>query len=810
MSPWLNELKISNFRSVRGAITVPLGGSVVLIHGPNAAGKTSVLSAIEMGLTGRLATLVRAEPEYERHLLHRGAAAGRIELFANRLEGVEDAGADADLTVGPAGATGTPLLKGGLPSFFTERCYLAQQSLGRLLEIYQVANSAAGSPLTLFVNDLLRLDQLESLIDGLHVAGDLRRVKKIPEYANAEQLLDRLTKKHQDEAAGDAVDAAEVERLQGRVQEALAGLAEGSPLANAQGMQVVLEEDVEEARLRDLARHRRDLKALEERVVVASKDSEASLHREAESTASSAREALEAWRRAHGERIENALARAEKVLREPAAREGAMLRRSEGERQRVAAERLRAQGVIERDDVAAAQLKVLDEQIANTEARLAIVEDEQLALTRDVSELARVLAEVAAHVDSEVCPVCQRDFAEVSVVPLSEHLVGRLDQLSQSSRTFQQSLEQRTMLRTEVAASRRRREALFGERLSQPDRVATKARIAELTELELELEQLRPALEAGDIASRAANLADQTLGVLRARGGVLGEARDRLGELAKLIGEGPPEDTESVESVFRRLVARVNRDEARCVELQGLRRDALAANKQLQALGHRRSATKEAMSHREKQMTGLRGALAGVVGRMHEARALAEAARTVRSTVIGRVFNETLNKIWRDLFVRLAPSEAFVPAFRVPDITKGPVVAQFETVHRDGERGGAPGAMLSAGNLNTAALTLFLALHLAVEARLPCVLLDDPVQSMDEVHVAQFAALLRTFVRGHKRQVVIAVHERPLFEYLRLELSPAFSGERLVTVELKRNEAGETEAEPNIYAWKPDVVTFAA
>jgi DNA repair protein SbcC/Rad50 len=56
--------------------------------------------------------------------------------------------------------------------------------------------------------------------------------------------------------------------------------------------------------------------------------------------------------------------------------------------------------------------------------------------------------------------------------------------------------------------------------------------------------------------------------------------------------------------------------------------------------------------------------------------------------------------------------------------------------------------MLSAGNLNTAALTLFLALNLSVERRLPWILLDDPVQSMDEIHVAQFAALLCTLARG--------------------------------------------------------------
>ncbi|GMA74929.1 hypothetical protein GCM10025880_13460 [Methylorubrum aminovorans] len=106
--------------------------------------------------------------------------------------------------------------------------------------------------------------------------------------------------------------------------------------------------------------------------------------------------------------------------------------------------------------------------------------------------------------------------------------------------------------------------------------------------------------------------------------------------------------------------------------------------------------------------------------------------------------------------------------------------------------------MLSAGNLNTAALTLFLALHLSVDARLPCLVIDDPVQSMDEVHIAQFAALLRTFSKQMRRQVVIAVHERSLFDYLALELSPAFEGDRLYVIELGRNAIGQTT-----HRWDP-------
>jgi DNA repair protein SbcC/Rad50 len=69
---------------------------------------------------------------------------------------------------------------------------------------------------------------------------------------------------------------------------------------------------------------------------------------------------------------------------------------------------------------------------------------------------------------------------------------------------------------------------------------------------------------------------------------------------------------------------------------------------------------------------------------------------------------------------------------------------------------------------------------------------------MDEVHVAQFSALLRTLSKQKYRQVIIAVHERSLFDYLSLELSPAYLDDRLITVELAKSPDGTTTA-----VWKP-------
>lgn len=63
--------------------------------------------------------------------------------------------------------------------------------------------------------------------------------------------------------------------------------------------------------------------------------------------------------------------------------------------------------------------------------------------------------------------------------------------------------------------------------------------------------------------------------------------------------------------------------------------------------------------------------------------------------------------------------------------------------------------------------------------------------------------------KGLGKQVVIAVHERALFEYLTLELSPAFAGDSLITVEISRNFAGDAVADPHFYVFEDDKAVAA-
>ncbi|MNV87159.1 hypothetical protein D3C71_1812600 [compost metagenome] len=54
------------------------------------------------------------------------------------------------------------------------------------------------------------------------------------------------------------------------------------------------------------------------------------------------------------------------------------------------------------------------------------------------------------------------------------------------------------------------------------------------------------------------------------------------------------------------------------------------------------------------------------------------------------------------------------------------------------------------------------------------------------------------------RQVIIAIHERALFDYLTLELSPAFPGDSLITVEVSRTFEGDAVASPTVHGFVRD------
>lgn len=799
MSPRLKSLIVEDFRSIRGTQRLSLDAPTVLIHGPNGTGKTSLLSAIEFGLTGAVASFARFDPGYLAHLPHKKSPTGKCRVS---IEGDGLPSSSTEVVGDGNGVIGNGLLSDDLIRFFTERCYLPQAALGRLLEIYEHQDSRrSDSPLTRFVKELLGLEALDALIDGLHPSGDVRRLReKAPKFWSARSGASGMAR--QVKTATDAVTALQqtVADLDAQLRNDLGAFAapEGELDPGSLGPQIALDIERIEGLLSDLALRRRDVAAAEAQLVAVSRADGG--HREAiEAASAAAGAALIEWQTGPGADLQRLLIAIRERLpglpesaADPAATHAKAVTAVEAEVQRL-------QGIADRTAVDDKALLEVEEAIRQGAARLAAIDSE---LERDKGanqELAQALTAISSHIDDEQCPVCGRDFAEISDTPLAAHVSEEVQKLIAAAGRVQALVRDRSSTAAGVAQARRRQTELIARRLSDPQRDQNKLDLAQSSEWKTALAALADAASYGSRLRREASTAAGQLSILTTQqSGVLG-LRAELVEHARATGMSSPAEDEPLQALSARIMAEIQR-------LEETRRLALARHshtlERLTALSQRRAELEQAVA-RLSEIAALQTRTSKqreeAERRIAVAKDLANQAQRLRTEKVRQVFNDELNAVWSELFIRLAPDEEFVPAFALPMSGNGAVEAVLETHYRSGGKGGNPRAMLSAGNLNTAALTLFLALNLSVKPVLPWLIIDDPVQSMDDVHIAQFAALLRTLKR-ESRQVFLAVHDRQLFDYLTLELSPTFNGDRLITIELGRSADGMTTA-----PWAPRV-----
>jgi exonuclease SbcC len=800
MSIRLKSLLVEDFRSIRGTQRLSLDAPAVLIHGPNGTGKTSLLSAIEFGLTGAVASLARFDPGYLEHLPHKKSPTGkcRVALEVDGLSpGLTEVIGDGQ------GVNGSGLLAGDLSRFFVERCYLPQAALGRLLEIYEHQDSRrSDSPLTRFVKELLGLETLDALIDGLHSSGDVRRLREpAPMFwaarAGAPDLAKRV-KTATDSVASFSKQLSESER---DIRADLKDLAASNEPLAPEALTPLIESAIDriEARLLDLARRRRDLTAAGDQLSAALATDVGGQLEAAETALKTARETLAAWQRNTGATLQSLFTALRARLpglpdssADPAPTHATAMRA-------VDAEARRLQALADRDAADEKALSEVQESLRQGASRLATINAE---LERDSGanqELAQALTAISAHIDNETCPVCGREFSEISDTPLAAHVSQEVQRLISAAGRVQALVRDRSTSAAALTQAQRRQSQLTAQRLSPEQRDQNKIDLAQFTEWKTALTGFVEGASVGSRLQKEASTAAGQLSVLTSRQAGIGGLRAELMQHAATLGLPAPEDDVPLRSVLSNAIAVVDRDEATQQEAQSRyaqARKGLAVLTQLrEELAEAEGVFKEAKA--EQTMTTLRRDQAELV--IASARDLANRALALRTEKVRQVFNDELNAVWKELFIRLAPEEEFVPAFAVPGAGNGAVEAKLETHYRSGGRGGNPRAMLSAGNLNTAALTLFLALNLSAKPSLPWLIIDDPVQSMDDVHIAQFAALLRT-LKQEGRQVILAVHDRQLFDYLALELSPTFNGDRLITIELGRSADGMTTA-----PWFPTV-----
>lgn len=805
----IRSITISDFRRLGGTRTLPLDAPIVLIHGSNGAGKTSVLSALELGLTGQIRSLQRQDPRYTAHLPTLGQEFATVRVEVDRSFTGHD-GPAGPLTAGGSRIEGIPALPPEAANFYGERCYLDQASLGRLLELYQHREGQQESALAQFVNELLGLEQLDALRAGLSAANDLRSLKKL-----AGRLDDAATRADRAEAdltetTRDLTEArAEVDRARAMAHAAARSLGldlSESPTTEAT---VGLTDENADKRLigairraaadQDLDTERTLLRALQRDLIALGGRLDAAAARPSTHDLTKARDQLDqatqrftlwdsknrsdiqAWQRA---------ARTAGVVLDTDP--GADIDRALNGVQRV----------LDSQEALRTEQETTQSHLDADQRRLESLQERLLEAQEHATALVEGLASVRPAIVSDVCPVCDRDYAELGSGHLDAHVDVKITQLSQQGQHLLDLRQERDALLAEIARTEGDLAKTKAALLEPAQMRELEERVVELAGLRDAWQLLRPAAEVGRSLRTAEIQARHRVEELEAASSEDQFVRAELARCSAALSRSMPEGN-SVRTIWEILSTAVGSRLEEIGSRASVHRDGIAAAEHMEQVLRRQADAVVRVANAAQRKDEWDACVKEGRRRQAVARTVFQAATEVRTNVVQRVFTQSLNRVWMSLFTRLAPNEGFIPSFGIPTSSKTGLELTLRTVHREGGEGGSPQMMLSAGNLNTAALSLFLALHLAVDPVIPCLVFDDPVQAMDEVHVAQFAGLIRVLAKQHKRQVIIAVHERELFDYLALELSPAYEGDELLTIELGERSI-EQDRGVTRHAWVPD------
>lgn len=776
----LQRIEVEDFRRLNGPHTYDLDAPIVLIHGPNGSGKTSILSALELGLTGQVSGIDEDDNEQFKHLPYNEAtgAVVRVKVRPNLARGADLERVTVSRT---RGFSGPPAFRAEEARFYRERCYLDQASLGRLLEIYQDTDKAKESVLARFVNELLGLEHLDALRDGLFDATNVTRLRKrAAELGNADQNKKDAALRRTERTRGlnDAQNALAKAR-----EETLSTLDE-------LGYTVGLDEP--DSSLLDKADS-----VSEAEVLHATKQATAAVHRELlelggqlnairlsgtgqdlaelNNVAIAAEAAHTAWVAEHQSTVD-AWDRAAESLDIPIRTEEReiALREATSDSQQVL------------ETQASLRERLREAEAGYTAAKTAAITAQAAydAAKEHASTLVEGLAALQPLIEGPVCPVCDRDYSEVGA-DLKGHVDIKIRRLTEHSQRLLELRTERNASDSTLKQSERELGQLRAAVIPPDEYAQALERNLALRTLAEELGALQPLIEEGQRLASDAESSRRAHRDLDAAVNVGQSIADRLVDLATALGTHTEPTLTLLEQQERLSRLALTRIETVDSTLATHRQLASAAISLAEAIDREREASR-LVSDANQEEGYWEDRVKEGAKRHKIAKELHVAADKARSSIIQRVFTTELNTLWRDLFTRLAPNESYVPAFGTVTSNRT-VEPKLITHHRNGDASGTPRLMLSAGNLNTAALSLFLALHLSVKNAVPCLVFDDPVQAMDEVHVSQFAALIRTLSKDLGRQVVIAVHERELFDYLALELSPAYPGDELITIRFGDN-----------------------
>jgi len=817
----LKTLEVQGFRSFQDSATLDLNADVVLIYGKNGSGKTSLVSALEMAITGNVYDLSRFESDYPRCLHNvKWQKEGSVKLALSTSEKEHE----AEHTFDGSRSIKSSGYKGSLHEnrFFSDRCYLSQSKLSRLLEMYQAPDGPNSEQLVVrFVRELLGLDVLENLTAGLYEAGDVRRL---------ESACDNFSRlRREDSQIAQTVQAAKqkalavvttLNNLKRDLETKIKKLGDPFPsegwdqagISKRLSTLSTISIDTELTRLREIQGKISQIKGYVSQTSVAA---DATVEKQCQIDLAATTAKREALAKELFEALNKSAQGSPEILDlvempSPASGSLQVFANVRHHCQRVLSEMEKWSKEINDGQLEVATIK---SDIEAKQKRLDELQNQKVAQSTDSSQRQlSLLSAVVEHIIDDRCPICKRDYLEVKTGSLKSMVEREIQKLGGDIKAIEAVSKQQSEIKASLLVETRKRETAeekiknIAKLIENQKALAGVAQnvLNTLDAIETRVAELLKAFEdEHSLSEKLADIKIKSQQIKDAQGQV-----EELGRELKTPELAASQDINmTVEKLLQVTVERVTGLESRRnleTEIASQGRSVEAAFKEL------KNAETEVTNSTSKQ-TELAAKLRDVDNRVEKARRLARAAASAKTKLLDQVFNDTLNRLWSDLYNRLAKSDDFIPQLSPPILTRG----RIET-HISGTMNGVSpfhnfSAVSSLGNLNTAALSLFLALNLVEVPKHHVLVLDDPVQNMDDLHVIQFAALLRAIAFQAGRQLVIAVHEKALFDYLALELGPSRKDDTLNLISVYRDGAnGASRIENEKRLWKPDKIEFGA
>jgi DNA repair exonuclease SbcCD ATPase subunit len=366
------------------------------------------------------------------------------------------------------------------------------------------------------------------------------------------------------------------------------------------------------------------------------------------------------------------------------------------------------------------QLKDLEANEAISRQQLERADQNLDDAKRSNNRIMSLLAEIKGIVSSDICPVCQRPIQKDSLVSIIDSAIGQQsEQLAQLIEARDAS--QQTLLTVQAGKERLKKDL--------------QSIISERSQLQGDLDnRKRFESEWKDLSSSPA---------------------------ARQFGlDG--EDLEAFDMKLTQLMSEVSDLHRRALDVLHLAERLSNATTLLPRKDADLKETQAAFDRASRQQasfTGVRQMLNKCASAVSETR-----TNLVTETLEGN------KPLMRNIYTRLQPHPLFTQMdFEVVRAYKEAEL-YFRVLSRDHKITAYPSTLFSASQLNALAVCIFIALSLRSVGPLKLMMLDDPVQSMDDINVLGLSDVLRQL--KSRRQLFISTHNRDFYRLLLNKLRP--------------------------------------